>query len=290
MTSEAVLALIRAQQLAQINNGALSAAMVMELGRELELGRLTRDGLVEQLVGTDLFTHQAAVRLATASIAEIRRVEGVDGQIVAADFDAGASYGRAVGTVRDLDAARAATIGTDRDWTRDFWAIVGRAAVTADRWAKDGGRQTVMDSAEASGRGWRRVSDGNPCAFCALLVSRGAAYTSPESALTVVGRGQEIRQGPRRRGGQAKGRRARGSRGLGEKFHDHCGCTVAEVIGVWTPTEAEQQYIDLYNQASEAGMTARETTAAMRAQGYGVINDAHKPTVTNHPEGETPHV
>ncbi|KAB5606685.1 hypothetical protein EHS19_06735 [Bifidobacterium jacchi] len=31
--------------------------------------------------------------------------------------------------------------------------------------------------------GWRRVSDGDPCAFCAMLVTRGPVYTSRDKAL-----------------------------------------------------------------------------------------------------------
>lgn len=42
-----------------------------------------------------------------------------------------------------------------------------------------GGRSTLVDSTRAtrSCRGYYRVSDGAPCAFCALLIGRGAVYT-----------------------------------------------------------------------------------------------------------------
>lgn len=47
----------------------------------------------------------------------------------------------------------------------------------------EGGRQTLVRSADAttSCLGYYRVSDGAPCAFCALLIGRGAVYSS-ESA------------------------------------------------------------------------------------------------------------
>lgn len=43
----------------------------------------------------------------------------------------------------------------------------------------EGGRVTLVQSAQAtpSCRGYYRVSDGAPCAFCALLIARGAVYT-----------------------------------------------------------------------------------------------------------------
>ena len=228
------LALIREHQLAQINNGALIAALVLEA-----------------LVATDLLGHDAAVRIASRFVTDLRDAEGVGGVLALSEFDVGASYGRAIGTVRDLDAARV-RIEADRDYAAEFWRIIEANAVRADRFAKGGGRETVMASAEASGRSWRRVSDGNPCSFCAMLVSRGDAYTSEDAALTVVGRGTEVRSGKARRGGQAKGRRPRGSRGLGEKYHDHCGCTAVEVIGTWTPTAEEQRYQDAYWAATKA--------------------------------------
>lgn len=43
-----------------------------------------------------------------------------------------------------------------------------------------GGRNRLLRTVNGSGsnlRGWARVSDGSPCAFCAMLVSRGPVYT-----------------------------------------------------------------------------------------------------------------
>jgi hypothetical protein len=49
---------------------------------------------------------------------------------------------------------------------------------TASRIALDGGRTTTLDTVKADpvAVGWYRVTDGNPCAFCALLASRGVVY------------------------------------------------------------------------------------------------------------------
>lgn len=274
--------LIRAHQLAQIDNGALAASMVMELFTEFQRGSLSRDELITALVGTDMLTHNEAVALARQFVADMRDAEGVDGELVDATFDADASFGRAVGTLADIDQARS-RLPVDRDYDAEFWRIVQGLAVRADRAAKMSGRETVMASAEASGRSWRRVSDGSPCSFCAMLVARGDAYTSEEAALHVVGRGTSTDRntradGRRRRGGQAKGIKPRGTRGLGEKFHNNCGCTVVEVVGTWTPTAEEQRYVDLYN--ASAGGDASEVLARMRAEGHGIINDAHVPKTT----------
>lgn len=47
-----------------------------------------------------------------------------------------------------------------------------------------GGRETVIAAAKADpeARGWARVSDGKPCAFCAMLVSRGPVYSEASGA------------------------------------------------------------------------------------------------------------
>lgn len=51
-------------------------------------------------------------------------------------------------------------------------------SASAQRHALAGERDTVAQTAAASDVivGWRRVTDGNPCAFCAMLAGRGAVY------------------------------------------------------------------------------------------------------------------
>ena len=95
-------------------------------------------------------------------------------------------------------------------------AVLTGGRTTIERWAKKDPRAI----------GWRRVSDGDPCAFCAMLVTRGPVYTSQAHA-----------------GLSAK---------TGKKYHPHCGCTVEVVYGDWKPTRQEQQWIDDYYRAAES--------------------------------------
>lgn len=55
---------------------------------------------------------------------------------------------------------------------------------TAARVALDGGRTTVLNTVHADpvAVGWYRVTDGAPCAFCALLAARGIAYKTQKTA------------------------------------------------------------------------------------------------------------
>lgn len=118
--------------------------------------------------------------------------------------------------------------GSERDARR----IMARTLpAAAQRQAYAGERETVEATIEDADEilGWRRVTDGDPCAFCALLASRGAVYLTAQSATSVVGR----------RGV------ARGARGLGESYHDGCSC-VAEPL--YAHEDEPQSVLDLQEQ------------------------------------------
>lgn len=92
--------------------------------------------------------------------------------------------------------------------------------------ALEGGREvihgTVQEDDEAIG--WARVGDGDPCAFCAMLISRGAVYRSAETA------------------GRAKNKHFVGDGMF--KFHNHDYCTGVPVFDPNDPVldHAEKLY------------------------------------------------
>lgn len=57
-------------------------------------------------------------------------------------------------------------------------AMAERMTGAATRHTMSGERDTIMRTFAERDEivGWRRVDDGDPCAFCAMLVSRGAVY------------------------------------------------------------------------------------------------------------------
>jgi len=84
-------------------------------------------------------------------------------------------------------------------------------AGASTRLAQQAGRETVRSSAQGDryAIGWMRVTDADPCAWCAMLASRGAVYKSRASA-----------------GG-------RGGRFAGvnpDAWHNHCGCVATPVF------------------------------------------------------------
>lgn len=87
-----------------------------------------------------------------------------------------------------------------------------QASGAAMRHVLDGGRQTNITAMRNDSRmiGWVRVTDGNPCSFCAMLASRGVSWgpygaqSFDKSDARFIGGGQF-------------------------KVHDHCGCTLEAV-------------------------------------------------------------
>lgn len=95
------------------------------------------------------------------------------------------------------------------------------SAAAATRHVLNGGRDLLLDavSSDEVALGWVRVTDGNPCAFCALLASRGPVFKSAASG--------------------------------GFQAHDACGCTAEPVYSRDTqwPGRA-REWADLYADAA----------------------------------------
>ena len=81
-----------------------------------------------------------------------------------------------------------------------------RASAAEGRMAMNGARGVVFDAINADPKalGWARVSDGDPCYFCAMLLSRGFVYKSESSATF----------------------------GDGDLYHDNCQCSAVPVFSV----------------------------------------------------------
>ncbi|MFB7672939.1 hypothetical protein ACFC26_16175 [Kitasatospora purpeofusca] len=103
------------------------------------------------------------------------------------------------------------------DLMRDSGATASGAG---DREALRGGR-TLIHSASAADRrvlGWARITDADPCAFCAMLASRGAVYRTRDAAVL--------------RGFADSGRRSADvldPEAELQKYHDMCHCQVVPV-------------------------------------------------------------
>lgn len=162
------------------------------------------------------------------------------------------------------------------------WALGGSGMIGLDRlqgtlqrstW--DAARQTIFTNTDEEGGRWARHASANACAFCALMASRGAVYTSEEAALKVVGRGKEMSLADRRARAAGRtrvnghtaagGMKTRGTQALGDKYHDFCHCiAIEERPGQkYEPPDYVQKWDEAYILAS------RETKKKGR---YGAID------------------
>jgi hypothetical protein len=123
---------------------------------------------------------------------------------------------------------------------------------TATRLVLEGGRDVMERTvlADEDALGWARVSDGDPCSWCAMLCSRGAVY---KSAITAG----DVRYG-------------------GEKYHDHDGCQAIPIFDPQSPILDRAD--ELYEQWREvtAGHSGAEARKVWRRywEGRGTEGDA----------------
>jgi hypothetical protein len=102
-------------------------------------------------------------------------------------------------TKRELD---------DETRTKAHRAAGRRQAAAVERMALDGGRSTLFQLAYLDNRvkGWARISTtGNPCGWCAMLISRGAVYKTESTASIAFDDG--------------------------DLYHDNCKCIAVPVFG-----------------------------------------------------------
>jgi hypothetical protein len=126
-----------------------------------------------------------------------------------------------------------------------FWRAIGNGLVTDEakrlareslsggvgRLAMQGGRRTLT-AAIAGDRYYRgrfmRVTDGNPCAFCAMMASRGPVYLSADSA------------------------------GASRRWHDRCGCSIMPYSGGEWPQENTQMHEAWQAMKSQGGRDVKD--------------------------------
>lgn len=110
--------------------------------------------------------------------------------------------------------------------------LFDEALAEARKLAMRGGRDMIAGSSTQDRKavGWRRVTDGDPCTFCAMLVGRGAVYKTQQSA------------------GRYASRRFKGPGQY--KFHNHCGCSIEPLYAEWEPTDAEAAWVSQYDAAA----------------------------------------
>lgn len=99
-----------------------------------------------------------------------------------------------------------------------------KLAAAVVRHAQAGGRQTIFDNAQKDqvALGWVRVTRADPCAFCAMLASRGLRYRAFREDSFVASNAQFTGDGD-------------------AKVHDECGCSMKAVYSTNDPLVARTE-------------------------------------------------
>lgn len=141
------------------------------------------------------------------------------------------------------------------------WALGAAGEKALDRLASDlqwsmfdMARETIVGNVRMeAGSTWARYASATACAFCRVMATRGAVYSTEESATTVgADRWEWWRnyKGQKRGGKIGRRGRVRGSKQAGDTYHPNCHCIAVEVrpgMSYEPPAYTEkwqQDYID----------------------------------------------
>lgn len=209
----------------QIRNAIQVESLIRREWATLDIGDIDagRERVIERVSQRVSSLRALSAREADKFVVEMRELARVgSGSVVLADTSLGAAGVESLEIAGPVSFKQRISRGVIDEVA--FLAARDQMMAEARKIIMQAGRDTVRLSAEANRRsvGWRRVSDGNPCTFCAMLVGRGPAYRSQESA-----------------------------GGLERTYHKNCGCTAVEIFVPWAPTEREQTYVDAYMNAAE---------------------------------------
>lgn len=164
---------------------------------------------------------------------DFRRLEGVHGAVAVTmappmpdDLIEGGIRGAGLSGI--LNATRRGM--TDEAAHRNGFV---KLAGTAANLVLGGGRHTLMGAihSDPQARGWQRVTDPNPCAFCAMVASRGVIFKSDG--------------------------------GAGFQAHGHCGCS-AEPAFEGTPVRPDNERFAQAWKDSTKGLSGGEALNAFR--------------------------
>ena len=227
------------------------------------LETLANRDLVRVWRSLDVGDAAAATRLLLPQVRDVVTAYAELSAAAAADFYE--TNRQLAGVSGDFVARPAGTAPTDQIDALTRWSVTPiwsddprtgaallRLAGGAQRLIRKAERDTIYENGAADDQliGWIRIAQPDACAFCLMLASRGAVYTSRDAATEVVGR--EVRRftRPGRRGtgfvaDRTGGKRRPGGRDLGESYHDNCRC---ETRPIYSPDEVPQENRDLQDE------------------------------------------
>jgi hypothetical protein len=133
-----------------------------------------------------------------------------------------------------------------------------RLAQASEKLVLDVGRGTVIGNVQRDpvAKGWARLTEPDPCYWCAMLAARGAVYRSQKTASF--------------------------------EAHDNCRCHVEPWFsGVYEPTARVREWQKLYETATAGATTSHDRRLAFRQAYEGREVNISRDTVTKTSGGKT---
>ncbi|WP_328604780.1 hypothetical protein OG943_32760 [Amycolatopsis sp. NBC_00345] len=238
-----------AHRLAQGHISARVVAEVLGLWRSLDPLRLTDPGWTGQVLAALARHREDSAALAARYYRDFRRAEVPAAAAFAprpAQAGTSAPWRNRAATSLRVTGTRvvARLILGGLDPARALDKAGPGVAAASSRHVLEAGRVIVQTTlrADPAARGWLRVTDGDPCAFCAMLASRGAIdtpvlYRSERSATTTAA--------------------------TGEEYHDGCGCQAEPVFGRAVLPDTSQRFAALWETSTE-GLSGKAARSAFR--------------------------
>jgi hypothetical protein len=167
--------------------------------------------------------HPISSGVAASYFTAFRAAEEIDGRAVPVFASAPADAMIASSLYATGETATRQAIAAGRPPEDAAQVAFVRTSGAVSRHILNGGRQTILESVQRDehARGWARITDGDPCAFCLVLASRGAVYKTEQTA--------EF------------------------QAHDHCGCAAEPFYSGSEPPRADE-FLKTYDAAQQYGL------------------------------------
>lgn len=216
-------ALTEAHRVAQVRTAAATLADIVSAWRLLDPARLDATSPIYARVAAAIIAGRRAESSNTAAayLRAFRSAEGVPGVLdVALAGELPAELVATTIRVTGPVAIKAGTAAGGKPFSAITDAALSETAASGIRLVLAGGRDTVQRTIarDPAALGYARVTDGSPCAFCAMLAGRGPVYKAGTSRF---------------------------------RAHKRCGCTAEPVYGRagyrWPGGDRSRAWADLYD-------------------------------------------
>lgn len=225
--------LTEAHRAAQLRLRARTAAEIGRLMRGLNLNAVgvSWARIEPRIAAVIAAGNRASARLTADYVGAFRAAENVPGSSPPTVLAGPPPAGQVIGNLRILGPGVARRLAVERP-ADAMRVVLSNVEGEASRLVLNGGRDTLVETIRRDPRalGYTRVTDGSPCAFCAMLAARGPVYRADSVAF---------------------------------EAHRKCGCVGEPVYRPDQPWPGSaERWRDLYDEVKAAG----GTSAAIRAE------------------------